>query len=95
MMAHKKLALPMKLINLLRKSKLNPRLEVMRYAIYGIALGAAYLVFKPEIQALTDEASCRWSATTTEVQSNACLHAPAIPKEMPSAPRHTKGALSQ
>lgn len=78
MMDYKKSAPTMKLIKLLRKPKLNPRLEVMRFAVYGIALGAAFLVLKPEILVLTGEVSCRWNVATKAMQMDGCEH----PSEM-------------
>lgn len=86
----------MKFFNPLRKSKLNPRLEVARYALYGIALGAAFLVLKPGIQNLADEAICRWSVTTsTTVQPNDCAQPSGILKGQHLAPGEAKGAARQ
>ena len=55
-----------------KKSKLNPRLEILRFAIYGIALGGAYLLFKPEFHSLADDFACRWTAAVPSGSESGC-----------------------
>lgn len=95
MMGHKKTSANMNFIKLLRSPKLNPRLEVMRFAIYGIALGAAFVVLKPEIMMLAGEVSCRWGATTAAVEIDDCEHpSPKLKKQSP-AQNDISGAQGQ